>query len=164
MTTRQSTASAPVAVYGVNGRVCRGEADFEWNIEDPAAVRMTFRVPGDPAVEWLIARWMLMAGIGSETFVGEGDALVRRSGTRATTLRFLTDEGTADVVISTGLLLQFLDRCEKACPSGSPAEDERLSAWTGALLISMRVPCAAVAMPDEEAAVERARQILDGAT
>jgi hypothetical protein len=95
-----------------------------------------------------------MSGVGSDTFVGDGDVLVRRDGDRTVWLRFLPL--TVDVLVPREMFVRFLGECEETCPVGSPAEDERVAAWVGAFLLSAGIATTNLPADGEEAAVVRA--------
>lgn len=139
MTGQSETAlNIPVAViYADGAAVCREAVTLDWHLSDPALVRMTFTVPGSADVEWLVARELLMNGVGSSAPIGLGNVTVRADGDRATRIHLSAPAGDVGVLISTGMLVRFLDGCEDICPCEGPVEAERLAAWVDAFLLTL---------------------------
>lgn len=139
MSARRSVATHLTAmVYRADGTVARAKAALEWVLEDPAAVRLTYRAPGKVDSR-LFARDLLMLGVGSSRAVGDGDVMVRALGAKATCVQLRGGGEPVDVMFETAALVVFLDCCEDICAAGSGDEDERVSAWVGALLLTLGI-------------------------
>lgn len=139
-TSIRTLTNAPMALALPDGHIITVRCDLEWTIEEPAAVKMTLRAGDHEPVVWVFGRDLLLHGVGAHRPVGDGDVTIRAASERATRIILRsTDEGDADLLIFTGLLIPFLDACEDACASGSPAEDERMTAWVDALLLAWEI-------------------------
>ena len=126
--------SAPITVGFADLTDSHGEDDLAWTIVDPLVVTATFRVGDDEPSEWVISRDLLARGVGSPVAVGLLDVQVRAAGPGRSAIHLAAPEGAAEVLIADHALVEFLDRCEDACPLDSPAEGVRLDALVSVLL------------------------------
>jgi hypothetical protein len=97
------------------------EVTLGYNPADPYAVRITFELPGDPPVEWVLARELLLDGISCRS--GEGDVLVEPvpgEDPDFPDVRFLLSSpaGTAELLSPALPLISFLGRTDQVLPMG----------------------------------------------
>jgi hypothetical protein len=104
------------------------EACLAYTPDDPYAVRLTFLVPGEPPVSWVLARELLLDGISARS--GEGDVVVEPVPGEDLDfpdirIRLSSPAGTA-VLYSPALpLIVFIGRTDRLLPmGGEQAADE----------------------------------------
>lgn len=115
------------------GKIVPARVDLFWTITRPTAVELVVH-DADVTLGFLFDRALLMDGINAGTPVGELTTVGRWTDHR-TRIHLPTAGGAYDVLIGTRELVRFIDACEDACPTGSPAEDERLGQWVDLFII-----------------------------
>jgi hypothetical protein len=95
------------------------EADLQYHSRDPFAVRMVFSIPGTPAVEWVFARDLVIAGLAGPA--GHGDVQVF-PGNHGIVLELTSPAGQAQLVADHDAVARFVQDMLAAVPMGAEAE------------------------------------------
>ncbi|MTD16397.1 SsgA family sporulation/cell division regulator [Nakamurella sp. YIM 132087] len=91
------------------------DADLQYHSRDPFAVRMVFSMPGTPAVEWVFARDLIIAGLVGPS--GHGDVQVF-PGEQGIVLELNSPGGQAQLVAERPALVRFVQDMLSAVPLG----------------------------------------------